>query len=218
MTTHDNQHNPLSETPVPGKLVIISGPSGSGKSTILRQVMQICPLPLVFSVSATTRTPRPQEQDGVHYYFLSPEKFQQKQAAGEFLECFEVYGKGYWYGTLWSEVQTNLERGQWVVLEIDVQGALEVLHHYPAAITIFVMPQDREVLETRLKARATESPEQMARRLEAAHRELDQADRYQYQVINDQVDRAVREICDILQKEAEPISDLQPGMEEHDAR
>jgi len=107
-----------------GKLIIISGPSGSGKSTIVAKLLETCPLPLELSVSATTRPPRPGEVHGKHYWFLSPEEFQEKRVRGEFLECKEVFGRGFWYGTLKEAVSSGLSGGKWVILEIDVQGAL----------------------------------------------------------------------------------------------
>src|SRR5690606_28967977 len=111
--------------------------SGAGKSTIVRQLLREAPFPLRLSVSATTRAPRPGEQNGVDYYFIDKEEFERRRQAGEFLECKEVFGRGDWYGTLWSEVREGLARGEWVVLEIDVEGALAVLERWPDAITIF---------------------------------------------------------------------------------
>ena len=106
-----------------GKLVVVSGPSGAGKTSVMQRVFAACRLPLVRSVSVTTRPPRNGETDGVDYHFVSDDEFQERRKRGEFLECFEVFGHGYWYGTLWSEVTTGLAAGKWVVLEIDVQGA-----------------------------------------------------------------------------------------------
>ncbi len=184
--------------PPTGKLVIISGPSGAGKSTVVRRLIQRCPLPLVLSVSATTRPPRRGERDGVEYHFLSREEFARRRAAGEFLECKEVFGRGDWYGTLQSEVTTGLAAGKWVVLEIDVEGALAVLEQHPAAITIFLHPGSTAELERRLRARGTESEESIRRRLEVAGREMTFIDRYRHEVINDTIDQAVQDICDIL--------------------
>ena len=178
--------------------MIISGPSGAGKSTVVRQVLARCPLPLQLSVSATTRRPRPGETDGVDYHFLSREEFQRRRENGEFLECKEVFGRGDWYGTLRDTVSTGLNQGKWVVLEIDVEGALSVLEQCPDAITIFIHPGSREELERRLRDRGTDSDEAIRRRLEVADREMQFKDRYRFEVINDQVDRAVAEICDIL--------------------
>lgn len=181
-----------------GKLVVISGPSGAGKTTLLKRLYANTPRPLTASVSATTRRPRPGEVDGVDYHFLSREEFARRREAGEFLECFEVYQRGDWYGTLKSEVAPSLAAGKWVVLEIDVQGTLAVLQHYPDAVTIFVRPSSVDELERRLRDRGTENEAALQRRLEVARRELASIDRYRYQVVNDDVDRAVRELCEIL--------------------
>ena len=181
-----------------GKLVIVSGPSGAGKTTVLAGVFERSPLPLAKSVSATTRSPRPGEVDGVDYHFISAEEFERRRRRGDFLECCEVFGSGQWYGTLESEVSRGLQNGKWVVLEIDVQGALEVTERFPDAITIFISPGEREELERRLRGRGTESDDAVARRLTQARRELDMAGRYRYRVVNDDVRRAVDEICNIL--------------------
>jgi guanylate kinase len=184
--------------PRPGKLVIISGPSGAGKSTVVRRLIERGPLPLVLSVSATTRPPRKGERDGVEYHFLSREDFASRRDAGQFLECKEVFGRGDWYGTLESEVATGLKAGKWVVLEIDVEGALAVLEQYPSAITIFLHPGSAAELERRLRDRGTDSEESIRRRLEVARREMTFIDRYRHEVINDTIDQAVQDICDIL--------------------
>ncbi len=180
-----------------GKMIVISGPSGAGKTTLLKKLFERCP-DLAVSVSATTRPPRPGERDGVDYHFLSPQEFQRRLSAGDFLECCEVFGRGYWYGTLRSAVSPSLAAGKSIVLEIDVQGAMAVLEKYPDAITIFVRSGSEEELERRLRARGSETEEAIERRLQVARRELACAHRYQYQVLNDDVDRAVQEICDII--------------------
>jgi guanylate kinase len=181
-----------------GRLVVISGPSASGKTTVVGKVLRDCTLPLRFSVSATTRRPREGELDGVNYHFLSPEEFSRRKASGEFLESFEVYGRGYWYGTLWSEVTSGLSGGKWVVLEIDVQGTKAVLERFPEAITIFVDPGSMEELERRLRARKTETEEEITRRLAAARAELSSAGIYRHRVINDDPLKAAARICEIL--------------------
>ena len=180
-----------------GRVIVISGPAGVGKTTVVKQLFARCPR-LRHSVSATTRPPRPDELDGRDYYFLTPEEFARRREAGEFLECCEVFGLGYWYGTLWKEVTSGLAAGKWVVLEIDVQGALAVLARFPDAVTIFIRPDSTEELERRLRGRGTESEEEVRRRLEVARRELASADRYQYQIVNRSVDQAVADIMAIL--------------------
>lgn len=181
-----------------GKLVVVSGPSGVGKTTVMQRVYKRSTLPLVASVSATTRGPRPGEVDGVDYHFLTAEEFDRRRRQGEFLECFEVFGQNCWYGTLQSEVTPGLEAGKWVVLEIDVQGAQAVMERWPDAVTIFIRPGSLEVLEKRLRGRGTETESVLRRRLNRAEQELALADRYRYQVVNDDLDRAVQEILDIL--------------------
>jgi guanylate kinase len=183
-----------------GKLVVLSGPSEVGKTTVRKQLFEAAPVPLAFSVSATTRPPRPGEQDGVDYHFLSQEEFARRRQRGEFLECFQVFGRDHWYGTLFSEVTPSLEAGKWVILDIDIQGGLAVIQRFPEAITIFLRPPSLEALEARLRQRHTETEQAVQRRLEQARHELAAADQYRYQVVNDQVDRAVREICNILNR------------------
>ncbi|OHB68599.1 MAG: guanylate kinase [Planctomycetes bacterium RBG_13_63_9] len=190
-----------------GRLAIVSGPSGCGKTTVMRGVFETCPLPLVASVSATTRPARSGEVDGVDYHFLTAEEFDRRRRRGEFLECFEVFGRGCWYGTLWSEVTPGLAAGNWVVLEIDVQGALSVMQRYADAVTIFVCPGSMEELQRRLRGRGTEGEEAIQRRLAQAKRELALADRYRYQVVNDRVERAVQQVCSILTRELEADRD-----------
>lgn len=193
----------------PSRLVIISGPSGAGKSTVVRRLIEQCDLPLKLSVSATTRPPRAGEVDGEDYFFLSDDEFQRRQAAGEMLECKEVFGQGCWYGTLRDQVATGLAAGNWVILEIDVQGALSVIEagQYDP-ITIFIHPGGMQELEKRLRSRGTESEEAISARLQTAEQEMRFLPRYQYEVINGTVDSAVAEICQILneQKESNPCS------------
>jgi guanylate kinase len=192
---------------IPGQLVIISGPSGAGKSTVVAGILQRLAPKIRLSVSATTRSPRPGEADGVQYHFLTPEEFAARREAGDFLECMEVFGRGHWYGTLFDEVRPSLARGQWVILEIDVDGARRALDEFPEAVTIFITvggetPEEREAeLERRLRDRKTESEEAIRRRLEVARHELAQADTYKYQVVNDQVDATIANVVALLAQE-----------------
>ncbi len=182
----------------PGRIVIISGPSGAGKSTVVRRLLEVCALPLTLSVSATTRAPRPGEIDGQDYHFLTAAEFQRRRENGDFLESKEVFARGDYYGTLRSETASGLSQGKWVILEIDVEGALSVLEQDPTAITIFLHPGSMMELERRLRSRGTDSEPSIQRRLEVARREMAVLDRYRYEVVNDTVDRAVQEICEIL--------------------
>jgi guanylate kinase len=195
----------MEEKTAAGRVIVISGPSGAGKSTLLKELLARCDK-LVPSVSATTRAPRPGEVNGRDYYFLSEEEFQRRRRHGDFLECAEVFNRGSWYGTLTDEVAPRLAAGKWVVLEIDVQGAQAVMREFPHAVSIFIRPQAPEELERRLRGRGTESESSVARRLEVARRELSFADRYAHIVVNDQVDRAADEICDILTRVGEPTT------------
>ena len=183
--------------------MVVSGPSGVGKTTVVERLFHECPLPLVRSVSATTRPPRGDEADGVDYHFLSREEFDAWREQGQFLESFEVFGRGYWYGTLWSEVRAGADAGKWVVLNIDVHGAAAVMERFHDAVTIFVRPGSLDELRRRLELRGTDTPEEIEKRLQRAQYEMSQAHRYRYQVVNDDLDRAVKEICTILTAEKE---------------
>ena len=182
-----------------GKVVIISGPSGAGKSTLVRRLLQTCPLPLELSISATTRPPRPDELNGIDYHFLSADEFDEKRLAGEFLEYKEVFGQGYWYGTLLAKIDDGLRLGKWVILEIDVAGAMSVIDRVPDAITIFIHPGSMKELERRLRNRQTDNEEAIVRRLEVATQEMANRHQYEYQVINIDVDVATNEVSQILQ-------------------
>jgi len=183
-----------------GRLIIISGPSGAGKSTVVKTLLGKCELPLEMSISATTRAPRAGEQDGKNYFFISKEDFFRQKIAGEFLECREVFGRGDWYGTLNAVVSSGLKRGKWLILEIDVQGALSILDCRDDPITIFVHPGSMEELELRLRQRGTETEEAIQRRLEVAREEMSFRHRYKHQVINRNLDEAVGEICQLLKQ------------------
>jgi guanylate kinase len=181
-------------------LLVISGPSGVGKGTLLYRVFAESGLPLTMSVSATTRSPRPGEVNGKEYHFLSPAEFESKRLGGEFLECFEVFGTGTWYGTLRKTVEEGLAAGYWVVLEIDVQGAKKVKEQFPEAKTFFIEPKSIDVLKARLQGRGTESEEAMQCRLATALEELQHAAEFEHRIVNDDLDTAVREMITILRE------------------
>ncbi|PQO38241.1 guanylate kinase [Blastopirellula marina] len=189
----------------PGILVILSGPSGVGKTTIVRKLLALGTPPIELSISATTRSPRSGEQNGVDYHFLTKEEFERRQAAGEFLEFVEVFRTGHYYGTLRSEVEARLAKGISVLLEIDVEGAAKVAQQYPEAITIFLSPESAEELERRLRDRGTETEEAIQRRLETAKNEMEAAAWYSYRVLNmaDAADNTVTQLADIIRQEKE---------------
>jgi guanylate kinase len=172
-------------------LIILAGPSGSGKSTIIDRLLKESGLPLRLSVSATTRPPRPYEQNGVHYYFWTREEFEKQRLAGAFLECAMVHG--HWYGTLRSEVEGHRARGIGVLLDIDVQGAAQVRAQCPDCLSFFLRTSSWEEYERRLQKRG-ESPESIARRLATARRELERTHEFDHVIINDDLDRAVAQV------------------------
>jgi len=191
----------MNALPTVAKMIVLSGPSGAGKSTILRRLLESYPDRLRLSVSATTRSPRSGEVDGVDYYFLTSTEFARRREAGEFLECFEVFGRGHWYGTLLAEVTPSRNAGKTVVLDIDVDGAARVQSRFADVLTIFLRPSSMEELERRLRARGTETEEAIQRRIEVARRELERAHQYQFQVVNDTIEHAVDQISEILTKQ-----------------
>lgn len=182
------------------RIIVISGPSGVGKSTVVSQVLAKSPVPIELSVSATTRQPRRGEVDGRDYLFLTPEEFQKRRENGEFLECKEVFSRGDWYGTLKSSVASGLSAGKWVLLEIDVQGALAVKQEYPEILMIFLHPGCMETLEKRLRNRRSDSEASIQRRLEVAARELSQTDKYDHVFENETVEQTVDQICDAIRQ------------------
>lgn len=178
-----------------GRIVIVSGPSGVGKGTVLKELLARCPR-IFPSVSATTRSPREGEAEGVNYYFLSREEFEAKIARGEMLE-YASYSGNY-YGTPADKVQEKLDQGMDVLLEIEVQGAKKVMDARRDVISIFLLPPSREELERRLVGRGTEDAETIRRRLEASEQEMAMAGMYQHQVVNHTVEQAAAEIEEIL--------------------
>ena len=181
-----------------GKLFIVSGPSGVGKSTILKELFARREN-LYFSVSATTRAPRPGEEDGVHYHFLSAETFRKWVEEDEFLEYAEFVGNAY--GTPKRYVDEALAAGKDVILDIEIQGAQQICVKRPDTVAIFVVPPTWEELERRLTARGTDTPEKIHKRLLRAREEVRTAHTYNYFVINDTVDHAVMELEAILTAE-----------------
>lgn len=180
-----------------GKVIIFSAPSGSGKSTIVNELLKKFPT-LEFSVSATCRAPRGEEKNGVEYYFLSDEEFQRKIDAGEFVEWEEVYA-GTRYGTLLSEVRRIWEKGNVIIFDIDVKGALNVKKLFgDNALALFIMPPSVEELERRLQKRATDSPETIRKRLDKAEHELGYAKHFDKVVVNDHLETAVKEAEQII--------------------
>jgi len=182
-------------------IVVLSGPSGSGKTTVVERLVRESPVPLIKAVSATTRPPRTGEVDGDSYYFLAEDEFRRKLDKDEFLEHAEVFSSGFLYGTLRSELDRAWATPAWAFLEIDVQGAMRVMQQYPGAVTIFLKTPSSEEFERRLRARGTETEEVIQRRLATSARELEFSSRYRHVVVNDELDRAVYEICEILKSE-----------------
>ena len=177
-----------------GKMFVVSGCSGVGKNTVLGVVMKKRD-DILFSVSATTRNPRPDEQDGVHYYFITQEKFQEMIDAGEFLE-YDGHNK-YYYGTPRAQALEKMERGI-VLLDIEPKGAAQVRKSMPGATLIFIMPPSMEELERRLRGRGDTSEEQIRLRLDRASWEMEQRTWYDHVVVNDDVDRCAEEILKII--------------------
>ncbi len=171
-----------------GKLIVLTGPSGVGKGTLLRSLLQRHP-ELYLSVSATTRQPRPGEIDGQHYYFVSRDKFEQMVSAGELLEWADYAGN--YYGTPRTPVERQVQLGQSVILEIEVVGARKIHHTFPTALRLFVLPPSLAELEQRIRGRGQDSEEAIARRLSRAKAEIDAADEFDVQIVNDDMDQAL---------------------------
>ena len=181
-----------------GKLFIFSAPSGSGKSTIINYLLTQN-LRLRFSISATSRAPRGTEKNGVEYYFLSPEEFRARIAAGDFLEYEEVY-KDKFYGTLKSEVERILAEGDNVIFDVDVVGGCNIKKYYgDRALSMFIQPPSIEELRRRLEGRATDAPEVIESRIAKAAYELSFASQFDVVVVNDDLDKAKAEALRIIQ-------------------
>ena len=172
-------------------VLIVSGPSGSGKSTLVEKILE---LPgTMLSISCTTRQPRKTEGDGRWYNFVTESEFQQMVARGDFLEYAQVFGKN-WYGTPRKSVDEALAQKKDLVLEIDVQGALQVKHKLPGAVAVFVLPPSRAELENRIRARGQDSEDEIARRLERARQEMLNYSSYDFAIINEDLERAGKEV------------------------
>jgi guanylate kinase len=177
------------------KLIVISAPSGTGKTTVIDYLMAQNPK-LVRAITCTTRAPRMGEKDGHDYFFLSTADFADKIQKGEFLEWANVHG--YQYGTLRKTSMDLLQQGKDVVLNIDVQGALNIKKIYPQAILIFLSPPSLKTLEERLKRRGTNSAQDIARRIQDAQFELSMKNRYDYEVVNDDLEKAVQRLSQVI--------------------
>jgi guanylate kinase len=178
--------------------IILSAPSGGGKTTIARHLLKLRD-DVGYSVSCTTRAPRPREVDGKDYHFLTRDEFLRRRLAGDFAESAEVHGN--LYGTLRSEIARVLGNGQHVIMDIDVQGARQIREVFPTSVTVFVLPPSGEVLLERLRNRKTESPRQLVSRLNSALQELRAVEEYEYVVVNDDLDHAVQRVAAILDAE-----------------
>jgi guanylate kinase len=180
------------------KLIVFSAPSGSGKTTIVRHLLNDTDLPLAFSISATTRKPRPGEVDGKDYYFLSVEAFKERIAKDAFVEWEEVY-EGVFYGTLKTEIERIWNTHKAVVFDIDVEGGISIKQFFKEkALTVFVQPPSIEDLRNRLESRNTESPEQLEVRVNKASQELQKSTEFDTILINDQLEKALKEAEQIV--------------------
>ena len=180
-----------------GKLIIFCAPSGTGKSTIINYLMGLG-LNLHFSISTTTRAPRGEEKNGVEYFFITPEEFRSHIQNDDFVEYEEVYADRY-YGTLKSQGGSQLDAGQNVVFDVDVNGGMRIKEHYGSqALSIFIMPPSIETLRSRLENRGTDAPEVIDQRIARAEYEISQAVNFDCQVVNDDLETAKKQVFDII--------------------
>lgn len=181
-----------------GKIIVLSAPSGSGKSTIISHLMTNPALKLDFSISATSRKPRGEERHGKEYFFLTEEEFKKNVAQGNFVEWEEVYA-GVCYGTLVSEVDRITGKGNNLIMDVDVKGGINIKKRFgDEAITIFIMPPDKETLEQRLRNRGTDSEETILKRLQKSEYEMSFADRFDRIVVNDNLEEAISNVEKII--------------------
>jgi guanylate kinase len=181
----------ISKLDMTGRLIVLTGPSGVGKGTLLKALLERHP-ELYLSISATTRSPREGEVDGVHYYFYPRDRFEATIEAGALLEWAEFAGN--YYGTPIEPVRDRIDRGESMILEIELAGARQVAKIFPTALRIFILPPDLTTLETRIRERATDSPEAILRRLEQAKVEIAAQAEFDYQIINDDFQTALDEL------------------------
>lgn len=179
------------------RLIVLSAPSGAGKTTIAHEILSRHPADVMFSVSATTRSQRPNERDGVDYYFVSREKFEALISDGALIEFEQIFGN--YYGTPKTEIERARQMGKKLLFDIDVKGGISIQHKFPDdTLLIFIAPPDMPTLEARLRDRKTESEETVHRRLERANMEMNMADQYDRIVVNDDLERAIREVEGII--------------------
>ncbi|MBK1988749.1 guanylate kinase [Sphaerospermopsis aphanizomenoides BCCUSP55] len=183
------------ECPSLGKLIVLTGPSGVGKGTLMKSLLHRHP-ELYYSVSVTTRSPRPGEINGKNYYFISRSKFEQLVAQGEFLEWAEFAGN--YYGTPRADVLDQIQSGKLVVLEIELEGARQIRNSFPKALSIFILPPSFSELEKRIRGRGQDSEEAIARRLHRAQEEIQAADEFDIQIVNDNLEIALNQIETVL--------------------
>jgi guanylate kinase len=183
------------------RVFVITGPSGVGKGTLIRGLRERVP-ELALSTSATTRAPRPGEEDGVDYHFLTPQEFERRVAGGDFVEHASYSGNRY--GTLRSELERHLGQGEPVVLEIEVQGARQIREAMPEAIQVFIAPPSDTALRARLVGRGTDSPEQVDARMRTAQEELEARPEFAHVIVNDRLERATEELVRIVRGALHP--------------
>ncbi|NET00567.1 MAG: guanylate kinase [Sphaerospermopsis sp. SIO1G1] len=188
------------EIPALGKLIVLTGPSGVGKGTLMQKLLERHP-ELYYSVSATTRSPRPGEVDGKNYYFISRNQFEKLVAQGEFLEWAEFAGN--YYGTPRTEVLQKINSGKLVILEIELEGARQIRHSYPNALSIFILPPTFSELENRIRGRGQDSEEAISRRLTRAQEEIQAAEEFDIQIVNDNFETALHQVEAVIFAEAE---------------
>ena len=198
-----------------GLLIVLSGPSGTGKGTVCKALLKKHP-EIALSVSCTTRPPRAGEVHGKHYFFMDREDFEKRIAEGAFLEYANVFSN--FYGTPRGFVEETLAQGKDVLLEIDVQGALQVKESAPDGVFIFLIPPSMEELEKRIRSRATETEEKIRERQGKAYAELSLMDKYDYVIVNDEVDRVVEKIEAILTAERLSVKRRKTGNERSDVK